>query len=89
MKEKTDTIPKECSNSKGDRSPLNEDGHEFSRAWMGNIGTKRQTYYIYMDLIAKLQGYAYWERRKISEVVNCALDQFFEGKDIKPKPHPN
>ena len=30
----------------------------------------------------------YGLRRKISEVVNCALDQFFEGKDIKTKPQP-
>ena len=76
---------KTLSNS-NKRSSDKQNGDEFSRNWTGKIGTKRQTYYIYVDLIAKLRGYAYWERRKISETVNCALEQFFEGKEVKPRP---
>ena len=81
------TEQKHCSDNEGNKPlPENGSGDEFSRGWTGNIGTKRQTYYIYIDLIAKLRGYAYWERRRISEVVNWALEQFFEGKEVKPKP---
>ena len=74
------------NNGRNNLFPENGNDDQFSRGWTGKIGTKRQTYYIYVDLIAKLQGYAYWERRKISEIVNCALEQFFEGKEVKPKP---
>ena len=52
----------------------------------GTMGTKRQTYHIHVDLIAKLRGYAYWERRMISEVVNCALEEFFKDKEVKQRP---
>ena len=87
LKRKMDTEQKDCFNhEQNNLFPATGDFDEFSRTWMGQIGTKRQTYYIYADLIAKLRGYAYWERRKISEVVNCALDQFFEDKEVKARP---
>lgn len=46
----------------------------------------RQTYYVRVDLLEKVQGYAYWERYGISELINQILDEFFEGKEVKPKP---
>ena len=87
LKEKMDTEQKDRFNhEQNNLFPANGDCDEFSRTWMGQSGTKRQTYYICVDLIAKLRGYAYWERRKISEVVNCALDQFFSDKEVKARP---
>ena len=81
---------RECSdNAKNNPASLNERSALFSGAWTGTVGTKRQTYHIHVDLIAKLRGYAYWERRRISEVVNYALEQFFEDKEIKERPSKN
>lgn len=48
---------------------------------------KRQTYYIQVELIEKLRAYAYWERKKISEVVNMALDEFFSNLEVKKIPN--
>ncbi len=88
MAKKTDMNQKVSSdNTKSSSLPLNGRSALFSSDQTGTVGTKRQTYHIHVDLIAKLRGYAYWERRRISEVVNCALEQFFEGKEVKPKPH--
>ncbi|MBA7492118.1 hypothetical protein ES702_02667 [subsurface metagenome] len=42
--------------------------------------TKRQTYHLEIDLIEKIKKYAYWQRLKVSEVVNEALREFFKGK---------
>lgn len=42
--------------------------------------TKRQTYHIEVGLINKIKECAYWERLKVSEVVNQALKEFFKGK---------
>ena len=90
MKEKTDIDQQERPDKEqNNQSPLNGRSALFSRDWTGTIGTKRQTYHIYVDLIAKLRGYAYWEQRKISEVVNCALEQFFANKEVKPRPPKN
>ena len=72
--------------SKNNSPPLNGRSALFSNDWTGTIGTRRQTYHIHVDLIAKLQGYAYWEKRMISEVVNRALEQFFKDKQVKPRP---
>ena len=66
--------------------PLNGRSALFSNDYTGTMGTKRQTYHIHVDLIAKLRGYAYWERRMISEVVNCALEEFFKDKEVKQRP---
>ena len=46
----------------------------------------RHTYYARVDLLEKVQGYAYWERIGISELINQILEEFFEGKEVKPKP---
>ena len=87
MKEKMDTEQKDHFNDEQNNLfPADGDSDQLSRTWMGQSGTKRQTYHICVDLIAKLRGYAYWERRKISEVVNSALDQFFSDKEVKARP---
>ena len=72
--------------AKNNSAPLNGRSALFSSDQTGTIGTKRQTYHIHVDLIAKIRGYAYWERRMISEVVNCALEQFFKDKEVKLRP---
>lgn len=46
----------------------------------------RHTYYVRVDLLDKLRGYAYWERVGISELINQILEEFFEDKEVKPKP---
>ena len=46
----------------------------------------RHTYYIRKDLLEKVRGYAYWERYGISELINQILEEFFEDKEVKPKP---
>ena len=46
----------------------------------------RHTYYVRVDLLEKLRGYAHWERIGISELINQILDEFFEGKEVKPQP---
>ena len=90
MKKKADMNRKEHSEkARNNPVPLNEGSALFSSARTGTIGTKRQTYHIHVDLIAKLRGYAYWERRRISEVVNRALEQFFEDKEIRARPSKN
>lgn len=90
MKKKADMNQKERSgNARNNPAPLNERSTLFSDARLGTVGTKRQTYHIHVDLIAKLRGYAYWEQRRISEVVNYALEQFFEDKEIRARPSKN
>ena len=42
--------------------------------------TRRQTYHLEIDLVEKIKKYAYWERLKVSEVVNRALREFFKNK---------
>lgn len=42
--------------------------------------TKRQTYHLEIDLIEKVKKCAYWERLKVSELVNRALREFFKDK---------
>ena len=71
--------------AKNNSPPLNGRSALFSTDQTGTIGTKRQTYHIHVDLIAKLRGYAYWEQQQISEVINRALEQFFEDKQIKSR----
>ena len=46
----------------------------------------RQTYYVRHELLEKIQGYAYWERYGISELINQILEEFFEDKEVRPKP---
>ncbi len=88
MAKKTDMNQKaRCDNARNTPAPLSEASTLFSDARTGTVG-KRQTYHIH-DLIAKLRGYAYWERQRISEVVNYALEQFFEDKEIRVRPSKN
>ena len=47
---------------------------------------QRHTYYARVDLLEKLQGYAYCERFGISKLINHILEEFFEGKEVKPCP---
>ena len=90
MAKKTDINQKARSDNAKNNSPLlNGRDALFSSARTGIVGTKRQTYHIHVDLIAKLRGYAYREQRMISEVVNYALEQFFEDKEIKVRPSKN
>ena len=90
MKKKMDRNPKARSGkAKNNSPPLNGRSELFSSDHTGAIGTKRQTYRIHVALIAKIRGYAYWERWPISEVVNCALEQFFEDKEVKLRPPNN
>jgi len=46
---------------------------------------KRQTYYLKLSLIEKVVDYAYWERLKISEVVNIALEKYLKDKKFKSR----
>ena len=50
----------------------------------GNV--TRHTYYVRRDLLEKIRGYAYWERYGISALINQILEEFFEDKEVKPKP---
>ena len=87
MAKKTDMNKKAQSGKvKSNSPPLNGRSALFSSDHTGTVGTKRQTYRIHVDLIAKLRGYAYWEQQQISEVINRALEQFFEDKEVKLRP---
>ena len=87
MTKKTDMNRKaRSSKAKSNSPPLNGRSALFLSGHTGTIGTKRQTYHIHVDLIAKLRGYAYWEQQQISEVINRALEQFFEDKEVKLRP---
>lgn len=44
--------------------------------------TRRQTYHMEIELIEKIKKYAYWQRLKVSEVVNQALREFFKNKKV-------
>lgn len=46
----------------------------------------RRTYHIHDELHEKVKAYAYWERVCISDVVNSALDRFFESMEVKKIP---
>ena len=47
----------------------------------------RHTFYVRLDLLEKVHGYAYWKRIGISELINQILEEFFKDKEVKPKPH--
>ena len=75
---------KNCSNNngKGDQS----DAKWYFEHLRQKGEVTRHTYHVRADLLAKLRGYAYWERIGISELINHILEEFFEGKEVKPKP---
>ncbi len=70
------------NNGKGNRSA--EKRRVRSSRIKGEV--TRHTYYARLDLLEKVQGYAYWERYGISELINQILEEFFEDKEVKPKP---
>jgi len=65
-----------------------ETGHPVLRCASSEAasGKKRQTYYVQLELIEEIRRYSYWERCRISDVVNMALEEFFKGKKLKKIP---
>lgn len=74
------------SNGENNQPFLNRANASSRSLSLGNVGTKRQTYNIRLELLAKLRSYAYWERLGVSEVVNQALEEFFAEKEVKILP---
>lgn len=48
-------------------------------------GWTRATFILRSDYLEKIKGLAYWERKKIKEVVDEILEFHFKGKRIEPK----
>ncbi|MFB9864079.1 hypothetical protein [Rufibacter immobilis] len=46
----------------------------------------KRTFAINQELFEKLEQAAYWDRTTQKDVLNEALAQYFQGKDIKPIP---
>ena len=46
----------------------------------------RKTYHIQDELHEKVKSFAYWERLRISDVVNMALNDFFKSVKVKRMP---
>lgn len=46
----------------------------------------RKTYHIPTELADKIDQHAYWSRMTISAVLTDALQQYFQGKKIRPIP---
>ena len=61
-----------------------------SRSYLGRLREQgmvtRYTYHARLDLLEKVRAYSYWERISISTLINQILEEFFEDKEIKPKP---
>lgn len=82
MNSATSSKKTNCStNGNGNESDAK---HYFSSLLKDEVA--RHTYYVRVDLLDKLRGYAYWERIGISELINQILEEFFEDKEVKPKP---
>jgi uncharacterized protein YnzC (UPF0291/DUF896 family) len=47
-------------------------------------GWTRGTFILRKDYLEKLKTLAYWERKKIKEVIDEALGAYLKGKKIKP-----
>ena len=62
------------------------DAKQYLRCSLPKDEVARHTYYVRRDLLEKVRGYAYWERYGISELINHILEEFFEGKEVKPQP---
>jgi hypothetical protein len=73
-------------NGENDRPFLNGVVASSRKLSRGSVGTKRQTYNIRLELLAKLRSYAHWEHLGVSEVVNQALEEFFAEKEVKIRP---
>ena len=80
-----------ATSSKKNNRSTNGNGNEsdakhYFRCSLLKDEVARHTYYVRVDLLEKLRGYAYWERYGISELINQILEEFFEDKEVKPKP---
>ncbi|HSB05065.1 MAG TPA: hypothetical protein VLK23_07685 [Thermodesulfobacteriota bacterium] len=49
------------------------------------IGWTRATFILRDDYLKKIKALAYWERKKVKEVVDEALGFYLRGKRIKPR----
>lgn len=47
-------------------------------------GFTRATFIVKEDYLDKLKALAYWERKRIREVINEALSSYLKGKKIRP-----
>jgi hypothetical protein len=47
-------------------------------------GWTRDTFILRKDYLEKIRALAYWERKKIKDVLDEALSSYLEGKRIKP-----
>jgi len=48
-------------------------------------GWTRATFILRSDYLEKIKALAYWERKKVKEVVDELLEFYLKGKRIKPK----
>jgi len=48
-------------------------------------GWTRATFILRNDYLEKIKALAYWERKKVKEVVDELLGVYLKGKKIKPK----
>ena len=47
-------------------------------------GWTRNTFILRRDYLEKIKALAYWERKKVKEVVDGALGSYLKGKKIRP-----
>lgn len=48
-------------------------------------GWTRDTFIIRKDYLGKIRALAYWERKKMKDVLDEALGSYLKGKKIRPK----
>jgi len=48
-------------------------------------GWTRATFILRNDYLEKIKALAYWERKKVKEVVDQVLELYLKGKRIKPR----
>ena len=47
-------------------------------------GWTRDTFILRKEYLEKIRALAYWERRKVKEVIDEALGSYLNGRKIKP-----
>ncbi len=47
-------------------------------------GWTRYTFILRIDYLEKIKALAYWERKKVKDVVDEALGSYLKGKKIRP-----
>ena len=77
-------LKKKARSTNGKRDQSHAKRHFERSSLEGEV--QRHTYYACLDLLEMIRGYAYWERIGISALINQILEEFFEGKEVKPKP---